>query len=93
MRVIIMPLSKIKGTTHQLDEEDEMLLLWVWRDELGMTGTKFGCGIGQWGACNVHLNGEAIRSCSLPVFSAQGKEIITIEGLGENNPVQKAWIE
>ena len=47
MRVIIMPLSKIKGTTHQLDEEDEMLLLWVWRDELGMTGTKFGCGIGQ----------------------------------------------
>ena len=83
----------INGTTHQVDVEDEMPLLWVLRDELGMTGTKFGCGIGQCGACTVHVNGEAVRSCSLPVFSVQGKEIITIEGLGENNPVQKAWIE
>ena len=83
----------INGTTHQVDVEDEMPLLWVLRDELGMTGTKFGCGIGQCGACTVHVNGEAVRSCSLPVFAAQDKEIITIEGLGENNPVKKAWIE
>ena len=74
-----MHMLKIKGTTHQLDVEDEMPLLWVLRDELGMTGTKFGCGIGQCGACTVHVNGEAVRSCSLPVFSVQGKEIITIE--------------
>ena len=59
-----MPLLKINGTTHQLDVEDEMPLLWVLRDELGMTGTKFGCGIGQCGACTVHVNGEAVRSCS-----------------------------
>ena len=64
---------KINGTTHQLDVEDEMPLLWVLRDELGMTGTKFGGGIGQCGACTVHVNGEAVRSCSLPVFAAQDK--------------------
>ena len=88
-----MPLLKINGTTHQLDVEDEMPLLWVLRDELGMTGTKFGCGIGQCGACTVHVNGEAVRSCSLPVIAIKDKEITTIEGLGENHPVQKAWIE
>ena len=88
-----MPLLNINGTTHQLDVEDEMPLLWVLRDELGMTGTKFGCGIGQCGACTVHLNGEAVRSCSLPVIAVKDKEITTIEGLGENHPVQKAWIE
>ena len=88
-----MPLLKINGTTHQLDVEDEMPLLWVLRDELGMTGTKFGCGIGQCGACTVHVNGEAARSCSLPVIAVKDKEITTIEGLGENHPVQKAWIE
>jgi len=88
-----MPLLNINGTTHQLDVEDEMPLLWVLRDELGMTGTKFGCGIGQCGACTVHVNGEAVRSCSLPVIAVKDKEITTIEGLGENHPVQKAWIE
>ena len=84
---------KINGNLHQVDVEDEMPLLWVLRDELGMTGTKFGCGIGQCGACTVHVNGEAVRSCSLPVIALKDKEITTIEGLGENHPVQKAWIE
>ena len=84
---------KINGYLHQVDVEDEMPLLWVLRDELGMTGTKFGCGIGQCGACTVHVNGEAVRSCSLPVIAVKDKEITTIEGLGENHPVQKAWIE
>ena len=84
---------KINGTLHQVDVEDEMPLLWVLRDELGMTGTKFGCGIGQCGACTEHVNGEAVRSCSLPVIAVKDKEITTIEGLGENHPVQKAWIE
>ena len=84
---------KINGILHQVDVEDEMPLLWVLRDELGMTGTKFGCGIGQCGACTVHVNGEAVRSCSLPVFAVLDKEIITIEGLGNNHPVQQAWIE
>ena len=84
---------KINGNLHQVDVEDEMPLLWVLRDELGMTGTKFGCGIGQCGACTVHINGKAVRSCSLPVIAVKDKEITTIEGLGENHPVQKAWIE
>ena len=84
---------KINGNLHQVDVEDEMPLLWVLRDELGMTGTKYGCGIGQCGACTVHVNGEAVRSCSLPVIALKDKEIATIEGLGENHPVQKAWIE
>ena len=84
---------KINGTTHQVDVEDDMPLLWVLRDELGKTGTKFGCGIGQCGACTVLVNGEAVRSCSFPVVAAEGKEIITIEGLGNNHPVQQAWIE
>ena len=84
---------QINGNLHQVDVEDEMPLLWVLRDELGMTGTKFGCGIGQCGACTVHINGEAVRSCSLPVIAVKDKEITTIEGLSENHPVQKAWIE
>ena len=84
---------KINGNLHQVDVEDQMPLLWVLRDELGMTGTKYGCGIGHCGACTVHVNGEAVRSCSLPVIALKDKEITTIEGLGENHPVQKAWIE
>ncbi|MGY8752103.1 MAG: (2Fe-2S)-binding protein, partial [Fidelibacterota bacterium] len=83
----------INGTTHQVDVEDDMPLLWVLRDELGKTGTKFGCGIGQCGACTVLVNGEAVRSCSFPVVAAKDKTIITIEGLGSNHPVQLAWIE
>jgi len=83
----------INGTSHQVDVEDDMPLLWVLRDELGKTGTKFGCGIGQCGACTVIVNGEAVRSCSFPVVTAEDKEIITIEGLGNNHPVQQAWIQ
>ena len=84
---------KINGTSHQVDVEDDMPLLWVLRDELGKTGTKYGCGIGQCGACTVLVNGEAVRSCSFPVVAAEDKEITTIEGLGNNHPVQQAWIE
>ena len=84
---------KINGTSHQFDVEDDMPLLWVLRDELGKTGTKFGCGIGQCGACTVLVNGEAVRSCSFPISAARDKEITTIEGLGNNHPVQQAWIE
>ena len=69
-------------------------LLWVIREELGLTGTKFGCGIAQCGACTVHINGNPVRSCSTPVSAAQGKRITTIEGLSPNadHPLQKAWI-
>ena len=83
----------INGNTHQVDVEDDMPLLWVLRDELGKTGTKYGCGIGQCGACTVLVNGEAVRSCNFPVVAAEDKEIITIEGLANNHPVQQAWIE
>ena len=83
----------INGTSHQVDVEEEMPLLWVLRDELGKTGTKFGCGIGQCGACTVLIDGTAVRSCIYPVLYAKGKKITTIEGLGGDHPVQKAWIE
>ena len=84
----------VNGKLHRLDVEDDMPLLWVLRDELGMTGTKYGCGIGQCGACTVHVDGEAQRSCSLPVSAVAGSKIITIEGLSpdSNHPVQRAWI-
>ena len=85
----------INGTRHDVDVEDEMPLLWVLRDELGKTGTKFGCGIAMCGACTVHLNGNAVRSCSLPVSAIGSNEVTTIEGLSENgdHPLQKVWIE
>ena len=79
---------KINGELHQVDVEDDMPLLWVLRDELGKTGTKFGCGIGQCGACTVLIDEEAVRSCSFPVIAAKNSEITTIEGLGSNHPVQ-----
>ena len=84
----------VNGQAHQLDVEDDMPLLWVLRDELGMTGTKYGCGIGQCGACTVHVDGEAQRSCSLPVSAAAGTKITTIEGLSpdSSHAVQKAWV-
>ena len=88
-----MSYLKINGNIYQVNVEDEMPLIWVLRDELGLTGTKFGCGIGQCGACTVHLNGQAVHSCILPVFVAINGEIVTIEGLGNNHPVQQAWIE
>ena len=84
---------KVNGILHQVDVEDDMPLLWVLRDELGKTGTKFGCGIGQCGACTVHVNGQAVRSCLLPIVSAKDAEIVTIEGLGNKHPVQQAWVE
>lgn len=86
---------RINGKDHQLDIEPEMPLLWAIRNELGMTGTKFGCGISQCGACTVMIDDRAVRSCTYPVSQAQGKNITTIEGLapdGELHPVQAAWI-
>ncbi len=86
---------KINGKVHDLDVEPDAPLLWVIRDELGLTGTKFGCGIAQCGACTVHVNGNALRSCVTPVSSVVGAEIATIEALGENglSPEQQAWID
>jgi isoquinoline 1-oxidoreductase alpha subunit len=86
---------RVNGVEHNLDVEDEAPLLWVIRDEIGLTGTKFGCGIAQCGACTVHVNGEAQRSCVTPVGSVQGAEITTIEGLSAKGltPAQQAWID
>ncbi|HVY99143.1 MAG TPA: (2Fe-2S)-binding protein [Dongiaceae bacterium] len=84
----------VNGKAHQLDIEPETPLLWVLRDELGLTGTKFGCGIAQCGACTVHVNGDATRSCSVQVGDVDGAKITTIEGLSADasHPVQKAWL-
>ena len=85
----------VNGETHQIEVEDDMPLLWVLRDELGINGPKFGCGIGMCGACTVHINGLAIRSCSLPVAQVFG-DITTVEGRSQPNAlhaVQAAWIE
>ena len=84
----------VNGTRHQVDVEPETPLLWVLREEVGLTGTKFGCGIAQCGACTVHVDGQAIRSCSVPVRTVEGKQITTIEGLSANSshPVQQAWL-
>ena len=83
----------VNGQTHTVDTPSEMPLLWVLRDSLHMKGTKFGCGIGQCGACTVHVKGTPTRSCRLPMSRAAGAEITTIEGLSAdgNHPVQKAW--
>ena len=80
---------------YETNADPSTLLLWVLRDELGLTGTKFGCGIAQCGSCTVHVDGEARRSCVTPLSAVAGKEVTTIEGLSENNshPLQKAWIE
>jgi isoquinoline 1-oxidoreductase alpha subunit len=86
----------INGKSHSVDVEPETPLLWVIRDTVGMTGTKYGCGIAQCGACTVHINGEPTRSCSVPVSDAAGKKITTIEGLAVNgtlHKVQQAWID
>ena len=84
---------QIDGKKHQVNAEPDTPILWVLRDHLNLTGTKYGCGIAQCGACTVHLNGVAIRSCSFPVSSAVGASITTIEGLSEkgDHPVQQAW--
>jgi isoquinoline 1-oxidoreductase subunit alpha len=84
----------INGKAYSLDVEAETPLLWIIRDELGMTGTKFGCGIAQCGACTVHVDGEAMRSCSVQVGDVANKTITTIEGLSPDarHPVQQAWL-
>lgn len=84
---------KVNGSTHSADVSPDTPLLWVIRDTLGMTGTKFGCGMAQCGNCTVHIDGVATRSCVTPVSAVAGKAITTIEGLGGNHPVQKAWLE
>lgn len=85
----------VNGQLHEVDVEPEMPLLWVLRETLGLTGTKYGCGIAQCGACTVHLDGEPVRACSTPAASAAGRKITTIEGLSPDggHPVQKAWVE
>ena len=85
----------LNGKDAELDVEEDMPLLWVLRDTLGLTGTKFSCGMALCGACTVHLDGAAIRSCVTPVRAAAGKNVTTIEGLSpdSNHPVQRAWIE
>jgi len=86
---------KINGTNHTVDVDHDTPLLWVLRDVLGMTGTKFGCGQALCGACTVHVNGQAVRSCITPVAGVAGKSVTTIEGLSpdHSHPVQQAWIE
>jgi isoquinoline 1-oxidoreductase alpha subunit len=83
----------VNQKTYQLDVDPEMPLLWAIRDFIGLTGTKYGCGVAQCGACTVHLNGEAVRSCVTKVKRAEGQKITTIEGLSQNNnhPLQLAW--
>ena len=85
----------VNGKRRTVTAEPDMPLLWVVRDQLGLTGTKFGCGIAQCGACTVQLDGQAVRSCSVPVSSVGGKRVTTIEGLApdRNHPLQQAWIE
>src|SRR5262247_155981 len=86
----------VNGKSQEVDVEPDMPLLWVLRDVLGMTGTKFGCGVAQCGACTVHMDGTPVRSCSIPVGAVSGRKITTIEGLaagGQLTKVQKAWIE
>jgi len=85
----------VNDKTYQVDVNPDMPLLWVIRDVLGLTGTKYGCGVAQCGACTVHLNGQAVRSCVTRVSRADGQKIVTIEGLSKNNdhPLQLAWAE
>ena len=91
-----MPDLTVNGRAQQVDVDPDTPLLWVLRDTLGLTGTRYGCGIAQCGACTVHVDGVATRSCSVPVRAVEGSAITTIEGLsppnGDLHPVQKAWI-
>jgi isoquinoline 1-oxidoreductase alpha subunit len=85
----------VNGKQQSVDVNPTTPLLWVLRENIGLTGTKFGCGLGQCGACTVHIDGKAVRSCQTPVSAAAGKTILTIEGLSpdSSHPLQKAWIE
>jgi isoquinoline 1-oxidoreductase alpha subunit len=85
----------VNGKTYEVDVEPDTPLLWAIRENVGLTGTKYGCGIAQCGACTVHIDGQAVRSCSMPVSAVEGKQITTIEGLAQNgvlHKVQQAWI-
>lgn len=84
---------EINGKQHSVDVEPDVPLLWVIREHLKLTGTKFGCGIGLCGSCTVHVDGKAERSCQIPMADARGKKITTIEGLPEDHPVKLAWIK
>ena len=86
---------EVNGAAHSVDVDPDTPLLWVIRDQIGLTGTKFSCGIGQCGACTVHIDGEPVRSCSVPASFAAGKSITTIEGVSSdgNHPIQVAWKE
>ena len=90
-----MTVLTVNGENHKVDAPSDTKLLWVIREHLRLTGTKFGCGLGLCGACTVHLNGEAVRSCQINISDAEGSKITTIEGLHPNgeHPVQKAWLE
>src|SRR5271156_5990838 len=91
-----MPQIKINGVEHTIDDDPEMPLLWAIRDVVGLTGTKFGCGVAQCGCCTVHVGDDAVRSCVTPVASVAGKSITTIEGLGtpeQPHPLQQAWVD
>jgi isoquinoline 1-oxidoreductase alpha subunit len=85
----------VNGKQVNVDVEDDMPLLWVLRDELGLTGTKYGCGVAMCGACTVHVDGQPMRSCVMPISSMAGKKVTTIEGLSKDgsHPVQKAWVK
>ena len=86
---------KVNGHAHQVDADPQTPLVWVLRDEIGLTGTKFGCGVAQCGACTVHVDGQAMRSCVTPVSAIAGRKVTTIEGLGSRaaKAVQKAWVD
>lgn len=92
-----MPRLNVNGRVHDVAVEDDTPLLWVLREQLGLTGTKYGCGVAQCGACTVHVDGQAIRACAMPVSAfTEAQKIVTIEGLapeGTQHPLQKAWVE
>ena len=83
----------VNGKVYQVDVPEDLSLLWILRDHLKLTGTKYGCGIGECGSCTVHVDGKAERSCGLTVKEVLGKKITTVEGLPESHPVKRAWIE
>lgn len=84
---------EVNGKKYELDVDQDAPLLWIIRERLNLTGIKFGCGVGLCGCCTIHVDGNSERSCIFPVGSAQGKKVTTIEGLPENHPVKRAWIE
>lgn len=83
----------VNGTAQRLDADPDMPLLWALREVIGLTGTKYGCGIAQCGACTVHVDGQPVRSCVTPLSSVSGSRVTTVEGLGGDHPLQRAWVE